>query len=79
VRQAKTGQHSDHCRAGIGGFFKGEKMASEYCENDCDHCLGDGFIEQDNNGPIVNCPVCEGTGIIEIEIEDDRDPDDKYH
>lgn len=33
-------------------------------ENGCAHCntepewLGQGWIEQPNNGPIVNCPVC---------------------
>jgi excinuclease UvrABC ATPase subunit len=29
---------------------------------DCEHCNGAGEIETDNNGPIVDCPVCEGFG-----------------
>jgi hypothetical protein len=28
-----------------------------YCEPDHER-LGPGWIEQDNNGPIVRCPVC---------------------
>lgn len=29
----------------------------------CEHCNGDGQIETDNNGPIVDCPVCDGEGV----------------
>lgn len=29
---------------------------------DCEHCKGSGEIETDNNGPIVDCPVCDGFG-----------------
>ena len=26
----------------------------------CEYCDGSGKVEMDNNGPIVDCPVCEG-------------------
>jgi hypothetical protein len=29
----------------------------------CEHCNGDSQIETDNNGPIVDCPVCDGEGV----------------
>ena len=44
-----------------------EKADRERCEA-CQHCapdhkrLGPGWIEQDNNGPIVSCPVCNDDG-----------------
>ena len=27
-------------------------------DRQCQYCDDDGWIEQDNNGPIVGCPVC---------------------
>jgi hypothetical protein len=38
--------------------------ACQYCKPD--HArLGPGWIEQDNNGPIVSCPVCNPTGAFD--------------
>ena len=41
-------------------------------DNPCQHCASDatwlgypGWIEQDNNGPIVPCPVCNDDGAME--------------
>lgn len=34
---------------------------TEYPVN-CDYCDASGKIETDNNGPIGDCPVCEGNG-----------------
>ena len=28
----------------------------------CEYCQGSGEHEPDNNGPIVDCPVCNGDG-----------------
>lgn len=37
----------------------------------CEHCNGEGTIETDNNGPIVDCPVCEkGTIVDKYRIEE---------
>lgn len=35
----------------------------------CDYCDGDGWIETDNNGPIVTCPLCNPKSAREIEYE----------
>lgn len=32
-------------------------------ETPCPYCDGQKQIETDNNGPIVDCPVCEGKGV----------------
>ncbi len=29
----------------------------------CEYCKGKGKIEMDNNGPIVDCPVCESSAL----------------
>lgn len=43
----------------------------------CEHCgreptwIGRGRIEMPNNGPIVECPVCEGTGFRHVVKKED--------
>lgn len=32
----------------------------------CGYCDGVGEIESDNNGPMYNCPICKGSGLIDI-------------
>lgn len=41
--------------------FVGRPVPKWYRERVCQHCINEterGWIEQDNNGPIVPCPVC---------------------
>jgi hypothetical protein len=37
-----------------------EKAACYYCKNEAEP----GRIETDNNGPIVNCPVCNSDSVV---------------
>lgn len=30
----------------------------------CEYCKGEGIVEMDNNGPIGDCPLCDGVGIF---------------
>jgi len=63
---------------------EGKKKVAEE-EEDCPHCEGMGYHE-DENGDKIECPECDGTGkikkevkesvIVEGEHEDDEDDDD---
>jgi len=64
---------------------EGKKKVVEDEEEDCPHCEGMGYHE-DENGDKIECPECDGTGkikkevkesvIVEGEHEDDEDDDD---
>jgi len=64
---------------------EGKKKVAEEEEEDCPHCEGMGYHE-DENGDKIECPECDGTGkikkevkesvIVEGEHEDDEDDDD---
>lgn len=49
----------------------GKRNPQPFTPDDCPHCEydrrfpgfeGGGWIQQDNNGPIVSCPVCNDDG-----------------
>ena len=43
-------------------FERVDDIHQKVVESDCSYCNGEREIETDNNGPIVECPICAGGG-----------------
>ena len=56
-------------------------MSSEYYEETCQRCNGYGYYAygETDNPSQVQCEACGGTGVVEVEIEDDREEIDRHH
>lgn len=52
-----------HTQCGSCGEKNCQEVSDE-ADSECLHCDGEGRIEADNNGPIEDCPACNGSGLL---------------